>query len=263
MRRLRALVLLSLLGVVAAGYEITAWGREEAILIRAFHATGATLQEVHITSWTVIDSSRWPGGNLGLGADTVGLMSGTARHTAAALGWDPGQFRPSGDDGPEGIDQTLVSTEGGKHRRITVRTLPSAPGKLKIYISVTISYQPESGIATAVQNLNRTRTGLAGSLKRLGDRPRTFMTLVGDLPGLPTEDGLRQITETAMEAAGAIRVEGLEDRTVVSLSGFSRLIPGRIGTKGNRINIQVAASPDELRGLTRMTVGTPAISIEY
>lgn len=247
---MRAYILCALLGILAGVLALTPRTAEdkEHSLVQAFNATGATLKEVHFQAWTVMETPR----------RTV-----EARNLITVLGWDPADFRAYTHSGPEDAGETLVSTEGSRSRRITSRTLPSAAGKPVTYISVMITYHPGSGIAAIAQDIDRVRADLAQSLKRIGGRPRTFVTLVGDRPGLATTSELRRIAERAVEGAGAVPVEALEDQNLVSLSGFSRLIPAGLRSKGRRFNVQVAASPDELRGVTRITVASPAITIDY
>lgn len=61
----------------------------------------------------------------------------------------------------------------------------------------------------------------------------------------------------------AREVERLEDETVVSISGYTRLWDQAINTHNQKMNLQVATHRDVEQKLTRFTVGTPIITAEY
>jgi hypothetical protein len=245
--RFRAYILCALLGTLAGLLALTprsARDREHSLVL-AFNATGATLEEVYFQAWTVIESPKRP------------------KNLVAVFGWNLAEFRGTTHSGPEGSRETFVSSEGNRSRRVTARTLSSASGQPITYISVMTTYRPGSGIGATAHDFERIRADLAQSLKGTGGRPRTSVTLVGELPGLVTTADLRRIAERAVSEAGAVPVESLEEGSLVSLSGFSRFIPAGLKSNGRRFNIQVAASLDELRGTTRITVGSPSILGEY
>ncbi|RKD23084.1 hypothetical protein BEP19_12730 [Ammoniphilus oxalaticus] len=66
-----------------------------------------------------------------------------------------------------------------------------------------------------------------------------------------------------LDLLGAQVVEKVEDPTVKSLSAYSPDFPFYIWTNGKKMNLQAATHVDHLNSQTRITVGTPIITIEY
>lgn len=60
----------------------------------------------------------------------------------------------------------------------------------------------------------------------------------------------------------AEEIERLQDETVVSISGYTRMWDPFIAVNGQKMNLQVATHRDSDAG-TRITVGTPIITVEY
>lgn len=61
----------------------------------------------------------------------------------------------------------------------------------------------------------------------------------------------------------AAELERLQDETVVSISGYTRLWEPFIALNGQKMNVQVATHRDSDSAGTWITVGTPIITVEY
>lgn len=61
----------------------------------------------------------------------------------------------------------------------------------------------------------------------------------------------------------AAEIERLQDETVVSISGYTRLWEPSIALNGQKMNVQVATHRDSDSEETWITVGTPIITVEY
>ena len=74
-----------------------------------------------------------------------------------------------------------------------------------------------------------------------------------------------QITQLnkLLDLLGAEVVEKVDDPTVKSFSAISPKFPSYIWTKDKKMNVQAAMHVDQLHSLTRLTIGTPIITIEY
>lgn len=66
-----------------------------------------------------------------------------------------------------------------------------------------------------------------------------------------------------LDLLGAEVVEKVEDPTVKSFSAYTKKLPFYILTKGNPMNVQAGMHVDQTYGITRLTIGTPIITIEY
>lgn len=65
------------------------------------------------------------------------------------------------------------------------------------------------------------------------------------------------------EALQATELERLQDETVVSISGYTRMWEPSLMLNGQKMNLQVATHRDSSNAGTWITVGTPIITAEY
>ncbi|RXT04380.1 YwmB family TATA-box binding protein [Ammoniphilus sp. CFH 90114] len=66
-----------------------------------------------------------------------------------------------------------------------------------------------------------------------------------------------------LDLLGAEVVEQVQDPTVTSVSAYTPQLPSYILTNGRQMNVQAGTHVDQLLGITRITIGTPIITIEY
>ncbi|WP_134702573.1 YwmB family TATA-box binding protein [Ammoniphilus sp. YIM 78166] len=66
-----------------------------------------------------------------------------------------------------------------------------------------------------------------------------------------------------LDLLGAEVVEQVADPTVISISAYTSRLSSYILTNGRPMNVQAGIHVDQLLGLTRITIGTPIITIEY
>lgn len=78
-----------------------------------------------------------------------------------------------------------------------------------------------------------------------------------------TDELQRKKLDELLALLGAKAIEKAEDRAMKSVSAYTPDFPFYIRTNGEKMNAQAAARADLLRGQTRITVGTPIITIEY
>ena len=116
------------------------------------------------------------------------------------------------------------------------------------------------------KELNAIQTKLKNVNKALVDErilPQFNSCVQGFYSGTLKNDVQRMKVDQLFTIMGATVVEKVEDSTVKSYSGYSSGIAPFIITNGQKMNVQAGLHVDQQENVTRLTIGTPIITMEY
>jgi hypothetical protein len=104
---------------------------------------------------------------------------------------------------------------------------------------------------------------LKKSLQTLSIEPKIKINIQGSINQKLSHHDQQKIIMNMFNKLAASVSEGLNEKEVISLTGFSKLLNYSVNSNGNPINVQIASRYDPLYDKTTFTIGTPVITIEY
>lgn len=151
------------------------------------------------------------------------------------------------------LDQHIVTT-------LRVIAIPShtQSEKWDSYVTINMVADPQ-----AQDGLEEGLARLYQSLETVEIVPQFNSCVQGIVDDKLGNDVQREHMKYLLDYFGAEVVEKVEDHTVKSYSAFSQEFPSYIWTKDKKMNVQAAMHVDQLHDLTRLTIGTPIITVEY
>lgn len=164
-----------------------------------------------------------------------------------------------------------LSEQKQKHNILTYRTTYTKNG---VDLSYEVTGVPKNGAFSVYLVLQL--SGSRDSLLYIGQEQETFTKALQSAEFIPQIStcirGLYNVKMSVDQQEGKIlsifgtlkatELERLQDETVVSISGFTRMWEPFIALNGQKMNLQVATHRDSHSG-TWITVGTPIITVEY
>jgi hypothetical protein len=104
---------------------------------------------------------------------------------------------------------------------------------------------------------------LSSWLEEISVEPQINTSIQGSLE--KTMDKAKQIDflKSMFQSAKGTILENLESESVVSYTGYTKMLERSVFSSGNKINIHLASHYNHLNGKTLITIGNPVISIEY
>jgi hypothetical protein len=148
----------------------------------------------------------------------------------------------------------------GVHTTMRVIAIPSHNQTNEWNSYVTIKLNAE------VENMKSIENQLTTMYKGLGEFhiiPLFNTCVQGKYNGKLKNDVQLLRVDQIFENMGAVLVEQMQDPTVKSFSAYTPHIASSIVSNGQRMNVQAGLHIDQLEGITRLTVGTPIITMEY
>ena len=104
---------------------------------------------------------------------------------------------------------------------------------------------------------------IESKIKEVGIVPEIHVSVEGRVDQIMTEEEVsRYLRDMIMNMNGEVK-EGLVDRTVTSLSGYSPQFTRSIRTNNGHINFQIMAYTDEQKKATKIILGTPIITTDH
>ncbi len=168
------------------------------------------------------------------------------------------------DDKPEKVDNE--SFEGfefhgfsGKEFNFTLSTLKSkmAAELGKSYVTLHIVNN------SPALDLQGIRTRVMGALSGYGIRPRVNTLITGSYAGKLDTGEMNGIGAAIFKRAGARKVNGIRENSLVSVSAFSKSIDNWVEVDGKKINLNFAVRYNSYEGKTYIWLATPLITTEY
>ncbi|MHB1127138.1 MAG: YwmB family TATA-box binding protein [Bacillota bacterium] len=225
-------------------------GGKELLVYQAFQAADADLDEIILQAWAQIN-----GRNM-----TIEELAGIARQTAASMGAEQGLTMDTKTEEYMRIVNMEASPEPGTHLHIGVQNLypqPGSAGVVETYLMVTWS---ERGTAA---NLEARLWNLQSAYKNLAVTPKVTVGLTGTVPGHLTSEAAEKKINQIFGAVAGREKEALREAGLISVSGFSRLIPDSVNTGLTKINLQAALRYHPVDDRTYIYVGSPLLPGEY
>lgn len=152
------------------------------------------------------------------------------------------------------------SLNQGVKTELRVMMMPShsGTGAWDSYLTVKLTAEPSALASLKIQHENVYKV-----LERSQILPQ-FNTCVQGIYNVTLENDV-QLTKLhkLLDLLGAEVVEQVEDSTVKSISAYTSRLSSYIMTDGRPMNVQAGMHVDQLLDVTRITIGTPIITIEY
>ena len=104
---------------------------------------------------------------------------------------------------------------------------------------------------------------IKGFLNQFSDKPYVGTTYIAGIPGDLGINSMNKISKQIFRALNGKIIEGIQDRELVSKTGYTRSIKGTLETNGEKININVALRYNAYEDMTYIWLGTPIINIAY
>ncbi|ULL19240.1 hypothetical protein DVH26_35380 [Paenibacillus sp. H1-7] len=123
-----------------------------------------------------------------------------------------------------------------------------------------VSSQTE-GTAGAEEAMIRAQRELDGKLLALDIKPQWNIMIQGELSDSGADP--ERLLNTLSRQLQGQEVERYEDRGSTSVTYYSPALQERVSNGKHAMNVQIAVHRDSVTGKQRMTIGVPAISIEY
>ncbi|NLH95777.1 MAG: hypothetical protein GX477_00320 [Clostridiaceae bacterium] len=141
----------------------------------------------------------------------------------------------------------------------------------KIHMTVLEQKEPGTGSMLLISLLDisgepapaRYAEAMSSVLEKHGIGHEINITVVGFVEGKLDDDETADVFDRAMKSAGALRIEGMDDNGLVSISAFSPNISGYLRTGGKKVNFSMASRYNSFEDRTYIWIASPVITAEY
>lgn len=215
------------------------------LLMHAMKETGAEAERVQLHYGTVHETYR----------DVK-----EAKNFAEKLGMEIGLTEKAGTKNQQATEFRFERLKNDVHTELRVMVIPShaQPGLWDSYLTVKLN-AGSNDLNSLKDQLSQVHKVLEG-MKIIPQFNSCVQGIVNDTLGNDVQ--LEQMNEL-LDLLGAEIIEKVEDSTVKSFSAYSSQLPSYIYTNGKKMNLQAGMHVDRLHRVTRITIGTPIITIEY
>jgi len=134
----------------------------------------------------------------------------------------------------------------------------SKNGSFDTYVVLQTTGDPQS-----ILYMENIQKSFANALKKADFIPQISTCIRGMYNDKMSVDQQEGRILSIFQALHASELERLQDETVVSISGYTRMWEPFIALNGQKMNLQVATHRDSDSAGTWITVGTPIITVEY
>lgn len=142
--------------------------------------------------------------------------------------------------------------------RVMMMPSHSRTGAWDSYLTVKLTAEP-----SAIASLKTQHDFVYKALERSRILPH-FNTCVQGIYNVTLENDVQLMKlHKLLDLLGAEVVEQVEDSTVKSISAYTSRLSSYIMTNGRPMNVQAGMHVDQMLDVTRITIGTPIITIEY
>ncbi|HOQ06855.1 MAG TPA: YwmB family TATA-box binding protein [Clostridiales bacterium] len=141
----------------------------------------------------------------------------------------------------------------------------------KIHMTVLGQKEPEAGCILLVSLYDISGepvpAGYSEAITRVLDRygidHEINITVAGFVEGKLDDDETAEMFDRAMKSADALRVEGINDNGLVSISAFSPYISESVRSGGEKVNFSMASRYNSFEDRTYIWIASPVITTEY
>jgi hypothetical protein len=221
----------------------------EKVLADAFKSSGAT----------VVSSELYLRGKIDGNGKTINdFGKGLIRDVLKSLG--------AGGTNPE-----YNTVENGSSERLEIDC--SLGGSKRMHASFVVgkagsnsegSYVAISLVDTSrIPSLAAERAALEKTLNARGIRPKFNSCITGCFDGKTDNIALNAACAKIFAEAGARKVEGIREGSLISVSAFSSAIRETVDDNGNKVNLNLAIRYNSYENKTYIWLATPVITTEY
>ena len=155
-----------------------------------------------------------------------------------------------------GVEWKASGVQRNLHLRIHVLNDEPNLSRIHPYISIHLS-----GKGIPDTQLSYTKKRLAPVLKKYGVNSQFQFSIQGLIPGIHHRP--YDTVDEVLKILHAREIESLKGKRTASITAYTPLLSGGLQSKGNTMNVQVAAREGSGQGGVILTLGTPIITIEY
>ena len=112
-------------------------------------------------------------------------------------------------------------------------------------------------------DLAEERAALEKTLNARGIRPKFNSCITGCFDGKTDNSALNAACARIFAVAGARKVEGIREGSLISVSAFSSAIRETVNDNGNKVNLNLAIRYNSYENKTYIWLATPVITTEY
>jgi hypothetical protein len=112
------------------------------------------------------------------------------------------------------------------------------------------------------KRISELSTFMFNKLRELSIEPTLNTSLEGYLQGKMNVDEQSQLIRSIFASISVTNIEGTKQNTLVSYSGYSKRFHRYVTGGGKQMNIQAATHVDHLTGRTKVTIGSPLITVD-
>lgn len=216
-------------------------------LENAFHASGCQFFQAKVQGWAQVAESNYSIEELQRFGD---MVEGSLQLK------EPLERKSISDEDFNSLEMTGVIAPGITGEFI-LQSLSDDGGKSETYliVNITDSRGPEA---------------LVWGRKRLEDAFRVFekqpvvnLLLAGFHEGLLDQKISSKRVNAIFQAAGGKMHDGIEEENYISMTGYVPNLPNEINVNGQKTNLQVAASYNDLEDRTYFYLGSPLVYTDY
>lgn len=116
---------------------------------------------------------------------------------------------------------------------------------------------------TGSKELQGKRALLEKAFGTLDLEPQVLTVVRGTVAGRLSQEGQVALLQRIFGGLAAYQTEGMDSEELVSITGFTPLLPDELDLATGKVNVNAAARYSSSRGKTLIYLGTPLISTEY
>ncbi|MGI6066214.1 MAG: YwmB family TATA-box binding protein [Bacillota bacterium] len=216
-------------------------------MLAAFQASQISFSEIKVQGWAEINHNFLSGE----------ALNDLGNKVEAVLGKHSALTRKVISDEEFNSLEISGRTESGENVFVTFQSLTNGRNESGTYLVVNIS---------DVQGPERILSGRQKVLDIFTEfncTPEINELLVGYVEGQLTNSTCQEKIMNVFYAAGGKQHGGIEENGYISKTGFAPNLPAVLDVNGKQVNLQVAASYNEINNRTYFYIGSPLICSDY
>jgi hypothetical protein len=154
--------------------------------------------------------------------------------------------------------QGQIKSDNLSNGRIIFVAIPNKKdnGTFETYLLIKLPLKSTTGYGESYSYLNK-------SLKALSIEPEINVNLRGNINKKLDHKEQEQIIRNMFKKLNGTIIEGLNEETIISLTGYSSKFKSAYKSNNNLINLQIASRYNADHKKTEFTIGSPLITMEH
>ena len=221
----------------------------EKVLSDAFKSSGAATVSSELYLRGKINGTDKTVDNFGKG------LIGDVLNSLGAGGTNP-DYKNIENDDSERLDMDC-SLGGGKSMHVSFVVGKAGGNSEGSYVAISLVD------TSRTPDLAEERVALEKTLNTRGIGPKFNSCITGCFDGKMDKSALNAACARIFESAGARKVEGIREGSLISVSAFSSAIRETVNDNGNKVNLNLAIRYNSYENKTYIWLATPVIITEY